>query len=69
LSGPGFAVFVAAGVFAPWAQRGSPAGYHFIFAHPSRAIHVDHSRLFVEWIIATVIGVGFYFAAPGRTRK
>ena len=62
------AVVVVAGIFPPWAQRGFPAGYHLIFAPPSNrgAIHVDQSRLMIEWIIVTAIAAGLCFAWPRR---
>jgi hypothetical protein len=61
---------VAAGIYPPWAVRGVPAGYHLIFAPPSNrgAIHVDQSRLMIEWIICTVIAAGLYFAWPLSVR-
>lgn len=64
------AVVVAAGVYPPWEQRAYPSGYHLIFAPPrGQAIHVDQSRLTVEWIICTVVAAGLYFAWPlARTR-
>jgi hypothetical protein len=60
------AVVVAAGIYPPWAQRGYPAGYHLLFAPPNGSLHVDQSRLAVEWIIATVIAAGLYFVWPTR---
>jgi hypothetical protein len=64
-------VIVTAGMYPPWAQRGYPAGYHPIFAPPpGRALHVDRSRLLVEWVIASVLAGGLYLAWPtGRGPK
>jgi hypothetical protein len=60
------AVVVAAGIFPPWDQRGYPEGYHLIFSPPRNrgAIHVDQSRLMIEWIIVTAIVAGLRFAWP-----
>lgn len=57
-------VVVAAGVYAPWEQRGHPVGYHLIFApwEGWAQIHVDQSRLVIELVIATVIAAGLYVA-------
>jgi hypothetical protein len=62
---------VAAGVYPPWAIRGVPAGYHLIFAPPAYRgpIHVDQSRLMIEWIICAVISAGLYFAWPVSSTK
>lgn len=61
------AIVVVAGVYAPWeTHNGRTSGYHLIFAPPSEWIHVDLRRLIVEWIIATAIAVGLYFAWPAR---
>jgi hypothetical protein len=64
-------VVVATGVFPPWAVRGYPAGYHLIFAPPSNrgAIHIDQSRLMIEWIISAVIAAGLYRAWPTRRAR
>ena len=60
------AVVVAAGIYVPWARHDSPTGYHLIFAPPNASIHVDQTRLGVEWIIATVVAAGLYFTWPDR---
>jgi hypothetical protein len=64
------AVVVAAGVYPPWTLHEYSAGYHLIFAPPhGRAMHVDQSRLTIEWILCTVIAAGLYFVWPVlRTR-
>jgi hypothetical protein len=56
------AVVVAAGACPPWVQHGSPVGFHLIFAPPAHAMHVDQSRLMIEWFMATAVAAGFYFA-------
>lgn len=55
---------VASGIYPPWAQHDNPAGYHLIIAPPNRSLHVDHSRLTIEWFIVTVVAIGLYFAWP-----
>jgi hypothetical protein len=51
----GVSVFfgVAAGLFRPWGyyRSDTPAGYHFLFLPPANAIHVDVTRLVLEWIL------------------
>jgi hypothetical protein len=59
-------IVVAAGIYPPWARRGSPAGYHLLFAPPNQSLHVDQPRLVVEWIMATVVAAGLYFVWPAR---
>jgi hypothetical protein len=45
----------------------APERYYPIFAAMRHGpIHIDASRLTVEWIILTVIAGGLYFAWPGR---
>jgi hypothetical protein len=51
----GLAAFVAvvAGLFPPWGfyRSNGPAGYHFLFLPPANAIHIDVTRLVLEWIL------------------
>ena len=47
------------------AHAGYPFGYHLIFLSPPYpASHVDILRLGLEWIMASAIAAGFYFAWP-----
>jgi hypothetical protein len=62
-------VFVAAmGIWPPWfhanvGNSGAYAlGHRFIFAQGYGRI--DISRLLVEWIVATAVAAGLYFAWP-----
>ena len=68
------AVVVAAGIFPPWTWRDniggriySGSGYFLLFAPPSGG-QVDVTRLIIEWIIATAIIAGLYFAWPKKGR-
>jgi hypothetical protein len=63
------AVITAITIFPPWTARGGYAmRYGFIFAPPSSAAHVDESRLWPEWIAATVICGGLFLAWPTRSK-
>ncbi len=54
---------VAAGLFPPWAfyRVGTPYGYHFLFTPPQQNIHVDTTRLFLEWILIGGVGLAVRF--------
>ena len=59
------AAFVVMGIFPPWTTRyGYTRGYGFIFNPPNQAIHLDQSRLAIQWIIITVISGVLYFVWP-----
>jgi hypothetical protein len=71
-------VVVAAGLFPPWVGRDYPKGYHFLFQPEISGnqggttffrSHVDHSRLALEWVVATVAALGFFFAWPERAKE
>ena len=44
---------VIVGLFPPWGyyRSDTPAGYHFLFLPPANAIHIDVTRLVLEWIL------------------
>jgi hypothetical protein len=68
------------GIFPPWSRwmrwddkssvsfLGSIGGYHPVFAPPAldAMVQIDLCRLGVEWIAATAIFAGLYFAWPDR---
>ncbi len=59
------AAFVAMGIFPPWTTRsGYTRGYGFIFSPPNQAVHLDQSRLVVQWMIITLIAGVLYFVWP-----
>lgn len=66
------AVIVAAGIFPPWERHGGyPAGYHLLFSPPldRGAIQISQTRLFIEWLLATVVAAGFQFVGPRDTNR
>jgi hypothetical protein len=59
ITGVAVLLAVAAGLFPPWSlyRSGNPSGYHFLFLPPTTPIHIDTSRLFIEWILIGGIAV------------
>ena len=63
-------VVVALGICPPWATRsGYPLGYRLIFLPPHQAAFIDQSRLCVQWILTSVVGIGMMFAWPSRKEQ
>jgi hypothetical protein len=65
IAGLWVAVLAGSCLYPPWTARGGYArGLGLIFYPPYYAMHVDISRLAVEWILATIIAGGFFFGWP-----
>lgn len=62
---------VATGLCPPWSytSRDQPAGYFLIFLQPHQPVHVDLTRLVVEWVVLSVVAIGLYFAWPFGSRE
>jgi len=63
------AAVVAAGLFPPWTDRGLSEGYHSLFGPPHSRMHIDQSRLMLEWLLTSVLAAGTVFAWPERGRS